>query len=95
MDLVKELDLENFTEEEKNQVLAKFTDSLLKRLLLRVYSQLNEADQKTLDGLNSAGSPEKLEEFLSAKVPDLDQLRDEETRGLVEEMKAFVAETKS
>ena len=34
MDLIKELGLENFTEEEKNEVLVQLTDSLLKRLML-------------------------------------------------------------
>ena len=89
MDLVKELNLDKFTEEEKNEVLAQLADSLLKRLMLRVYDKLNEGDQQELDKLTKGGNVEKVNEFLTSKVPDLEQIKEDEMRGLVEEMKDF------
>lgn len=90
MDLVKELNLDKFTEEEKNEVLTQLVDSLLKRLILRVYDKLNESDQKEFDELSKNGNVEKINEFLASKIPDLDQIREEELKGLVEEMKDFI-----
>ena len=94
MDLVKELNLDKFTEEEKNEVLAQLADSLLKRLMLRVYDKLNEGDQQELDKLTKGGNVEKVNEFLTSKVPDLEQIKEDEMRGLVEEMKDFLQTSK-
>lgn len=94
MDLIKELGLENFNEEERNEILVQFTDSLLKRLMARVYGNLNSADQKEFEKLSDAKDQAGIEKFLSEKVPGLDQIRDEELRGLVEEMKEFMKTAK-
>ena len=90
MDLVQELNLQDFTEEEKNQVLAQFTDSLLKRLILRVYDKFSADEQQEFDRLANGDDSEKVNQFLSEKIPDLDEIRNEEMKGLVEEMKSFI-----
>ena len=94
MDLVKELGIENFSEDQKNELLMQFTDSLLKRLIVRVYEKLNKDDQDEFDKLSKEGSVEKINKFLSEKVPDLRELREEEMNSLLEEMKNFVKSTK-
>lgn len=94
MDLNKELGLENFTEEEKNEVLAQLTDSLLKRLMARVYGNLSPEDQKAFEKLADSKDQLAIEKFLSEKVPNLDQIRNDELRGLVEEMKDFMKTAK-
>lgn len=90
MDLSKELGLENFTEEEKNELLAQFTESLLKRLVVRVYEKLNKEEQAEFDKLAEGGDSGKINEFLTEKVPDMNQVRDEEVAGLLEEMREFI-----
>lgn len=94
MDLAQELNLQDFTEEEKNQVLAQFTDSLLKRLILRVYGHFSKEEQEEFDRLADDGNSERVNQFLAEKFPDLDEIRNEEMRGLVEEMKAFIQASK-
>lgn len=94
MDLIQELNLKDFTEEEKNDLLVQFTDSLLKRLVVRVYDKLSSEDQQELDKLTAAGDQEKINQFLSAKVPDLDEIRDQEVSELKEEMKDFLSAAK-
>lgn len=94
MDLIKELGLENYTEEEKNEVLVQFTDSLLKRLMARVYGNLNPSDQMEFQKLADAKDQPGIERFLAAKISDLDQIREEEVRGLVEEMADFMKAAK-
>lgn len=94
MDLNKELGLENFTEEEKNEVLAQLTDSLLKRLMARVYGNLSAEDQKAFEKLADSKDQFAIEKFLSEKVPNLDQIRNDELKGLIEEMKDFMKTAK-
>lgn len=90
MDLIKELNIKNLSEEEKNEILVKFTDSLLKRLMLRVCDKLNKDEQKEFDKLSGEGDIGKINKFLGDKIPDLNQIRDEEVAGLVDELKDFV-----
>lgn len=94
MDLTKELGLENFTEEEKSELLAQFTDSLLKRLVVRVYSKLKREEQAEFDRLAESGDSEKINSFLAEKIPDMTQVRDEEVSALLAEMKEFIGTAK-
>ena len=89
MDLVKELKLENFSEEEKNRILAKFGESLVKRLVLRVYDKLNTSEQEEFDSVVKKGDAMEINEFLSDKIPDFEDIRDEEVKGLVESIQQF------
>ena len=93
-DITKELDLKDLTEEDRQKILVQVTDSLLKRLIIRVYDKLTEADQKEFDKLAEMGNAEKVDEFLRTKVPDLDEIRDEELEGLISEMKDLLATAK-
>lgn len=93
-DIAKELGLENLNEEDKSKILIQITDSLLKRLVIRVYDRLIPEDQKEFDKLVEIGNAAKVDEFLRAKLPDLDEVRNEEMEGLVREMKDFLAAAK-
>ncbi len=93
-DIAKELGLENLNEEDKSKILIQITDSLLKRLVIRVYDRLILEDQKEFDKLVEIGNAAKVDEFLRAKLPDLDEVRNEEMEGLVREMKDFLAAAK-
>lgn len=93
-DVIKELGLEHLTQEEKDQVLVQLTDSLLKRLILRVYDKLAPEGQKEFDALAESGDGEKINDFLRKKVPDLDEIRDEELEGLKAELADFLAAVK-
>lgn len=93
-DISKELGLENLTEAERQTILIQFTESLLKRLILKIHDKLNEADQKEFQKLAESGDAAKVDEFLRGKIPDLDEIRNEELESLVREMKDFVASAK-
>ena len=92
MNIIKELGLDTASEEEKNQILVKVTDSLLKRLLVRAYEVLNETDRAEFERLTTAGDQAAIEVFLKTKLPNLDQVRDEEMQNLIAEMKTFISE---
>jgi hypothetical protein len=82
--------LKNLTEEEKKEVLVQAADSLAKRLIVRVYDHLVESDQVAFDEISETGDPEKIEEFLKLKVPNLESIRDEELDILLQEMREFI-----
>ena len=89
--IIKLLGLEHLTQEEKDAVLVQITDSLLQRLVVRVYHKLTPELQKEFDMLGDAGDQEKIDSFLRAHVPDLDEIRDEELDALIAGMKEFLA----
>ncbi|MFA6354550.1 MAG: DUF5663 domain-containing protein [Candidatus Paceibacterota bacterium] len=91
-DIDKKLEpiLASLSEDEKKEVIAQIGESLMKRLIIRIYDHLNETDQKILDELNETADPEKINEFFKLKVPDLESIRDEELETLISEMKEFI-----
>lgn len=93
-DITRELGLENLNEEDKSKIIIQITDSLLKRLVVRVYDKLIPEDQKEFDKLIEIGNAAKVDEFLRTKIPDLDEVRDEEMEGLIREMKDFLTAAK-
>ena len=91
--LNKELGLENLSQEEKEKIIARFGESLLKRIIFRIFQLLSEQDRKTLEALQG-GDEEKINKFLSEKVPDLEKIREEESVELMNDFKGFIKETK-
>lgn len=93
-EISKELGLENLNEADRQKILIQFTESLLKRLILKIHNRLGEADQKEFEKLAGAGDAAKVDEFLRGKIPDLDEVRNEELDNLIKEMKDFLASAK-
>ncbi len=90
-DIITQLGLESLSQEEQNEILSQFTDSLLKRLVVRVYDRLNDQDQATFDQVTESGDQAQVESFLKTKIPNLEEIREEETSGLIQEMKDFLS----
>ncbi len=88
-DLIKKLGLESATTEEKNKILIKLTDSLLKRLMVRVHQHLNEEQKAEFEKLVAAGDEKRLNDFLLLCIPNLDEIREEELNGLIAELENF------
>lgn len=91
--LNKELGLENLSQEEKEKIIARFGESLLKRIMFRTFQILSEQDRKTLEALQGGGE-EKINQFLTEKIPDLDKIKEEESISLMNDFKEFIKETK-
>lgn len=93
-EITKELGLENLNEEDRQKILIQFTESILKRLILKIHDRLGEADQKEFQKLAESGDAAKVDEFLRSKIPDLDEIRNEELENLIKETKDFLAAAK-
>ena len=91
--LNKELGLENLSQEEKEKIITRFGESLLKRIIFRVFQLLSEQDRKSLEALQG-GDEEKINKFLTEKIPNLEKIREEELMSLMDDFKEFIKETK-
>ncbi|MDO8443254.1 MAG: hypothetical protein Q7S81_03315, partial [bacterium] len=107
--LNKELGLENLSQEEKEKIISRFGESLLKRMIFRIFKLLSEQDRKNLEALQGgepadapsspkasdgrskamAGKEEKINKFLTEKVPNLENIKEEELNLLINDFKEF------
>lgn len=85
-DIFKELGLENISENEKVELLLEMAKTVQMRISDRVINQLTEADQKKLDELMAKNDDIAIDEFLTAKVPNIDDIAMEELVKFKQEM---------
>jgi len=87
--LNKELGFETLPQEEKEKMISRFGESLLKRIILRVFQVLSEQDRKTLEALQ--GRDEKdINKFLTEKVSNLEKIKEEESAALTKDFQEFM-----
>ncbi len=91
--LNKELSLENMPQEEKEKIITRFGESLLKRIMFRVFQLLSKQDKKNLE-LLQGGDEKKINKFLTEKISDLEKIREEEMALLMNDFREFVGEMK-
>ncbi|MCL5017566.1 MAG: hypothetical protein M1155_02830 [Patescibacteria group bacterium] len=97
MDLAQELknslNLEKLSQSEQEEIISDFGETLLKRIILRIYEVLSEQDKKDLEIL-TGGDEEKINEFLKNKVSNIEQIRNEELSALISDFKEFAKDIK-
>src|SRR6266481_6442844 len=93
-DLITKLGLEHLSTEDKDKILVQIAVSLSQRLVVRVYDRLLEPDREIFDKLTEQGTPDEINSFLTEKIPDLDEIRDEEVEGIIEELDDFLTEAR-
>ena len=77
-DLIKELGIDQLPTERQEEILTAMTEALLKRITLRVLENLDEKQREEFDAVASANETEKVTEFLARKVPNYEQLIQDE-----------------
>lgn len=86
-DIIKELGLEGLSEEKQTELLTTMTESVLKRITVRVLEQLSEEDKKEFDRVRETADPDKISEFLRAKIDNYDKMVEEVIKEFKEEIK--------
>ena len=89
--IIDELGLGELPEERKTALLGQITESLLKRILVRVLSDLSEADRDTFAAVQETGDPEKINTFLTEKIPNYEAMLQEIIAEFKTEMKDTVS----
>lgn len=88
--IVQELGLEGLPEKTQIELLTMMTESLLKRITVRILEQLPESEKEEFDRVREGEDMEKINTFLQEKVPNYDQMLQEILAEFKEEMKAHI-----
>lgn len=94
IDLIKEFELENLPEESREKLLQTMTESLLKRLTLRILEELPEEAREEFEKVRDEENPEKTEAFLRSNLEDYDGLAENTVMEFKQEMKGYVEDLK-
>jgi len=90
--LNKELSLDKLSKTDRENIIARFGETLLKRIIFSILKLLSEDDRKELEMLG--GDEAKINKFLTEKIHDIDKIREEEANLLMHDFKEFVEATK-
>jgi hypothetical protein len=84
--IIVELGLQELAEDRKIDLLGKMSDLIQKRVLLRAIKSLSVTEKEDFDKLLGKNNPQELYRFLISKVPNIDQITDEEVIAFKEEV---------
>lgn len=76
--IIVELGLQELSENRKLELLSKMSNLIQKRVLLRVIKSLSVVDRQEFDKLLGKENEQEIYRFLIAKVPNIEQITDEE-----------------
>jgi hypothetical protein len=85
--LLEELGIADLPEEQRNELMAKMTEAIIKRILLEVLEKMTEADKTVYEKMiDRDASPEEMDAFIREKIPDYDKIAEKAVKELKEEM---------
>jgi hypothetical protein len=84
--IIVELGLQDLPEDRKFQLLSQMSELIQKRVLLSTIRSLAVADKQVFDGLLGKGNEQEIYQFLISKVPNIEQITDEEVIRFKEEI---------
>ena len=84
------LGIEGLSDEEKASFLAKAGELLQKRILLRIIASMDEKGQEEFEMfLEEESNQEKINQYLEKKVPNLEEIIEEETEAVRKDLSEF------
>tara|TARA_Y100000294_G_scaffold144193_1_gene139071 strand:+ start:377 stop:697 length:321 start_codon:yes stop_codon:yes gene_type:complete len=89
--IIKELGLEGLPEDKQIELLTTMTESVLKRITIKVLELLSEEDKKEFDQVRETNDPDKISEFLKDKIDNYDEMVEDVIKEFKEEMKSTMA----
>ncbi|MFP4022255.1 MAG: DUF5663 domain-containing protein [Candidatus Paceibacterota bacterium] len=93
-DLLEEFDLKNLPEEAQSRILQAMTETLLKKITLRVLEELSEEERDEFEKVREQEDAEKTENFLREKLPNYDEILEEVVSDFKKEMKENIEDIK-
>ncbi|PIR58075.1 MAG: hypothetical protein COU71_00560 [Parcubacteria group bacterium CG10_big_fil_rev_8_21_14_0_10_38_31] len=88
--LIEELGLSSLSDENKDIVISKFGENLLKRVTAIALSKLPEEARAEFESLSQEGDNDKMHNFLKAKIPEVEELIQTEIKEGIAEFKNIV-----
>jgi len=87
-DIIRELGLENLTEDKQKELIEKMTETLFSRIYTETLERLNDTDKEIyFEMIDKKASPEEFDKFLLEKIPDYEQMVQKTIDSFKEEMK--------
>ncbi len=84
--IIVELGLQELSDERKIELLSKMSDLIQKRVLLKVIQSLSVADKEEFNRLLGKENDQETYRFLIAKVPNIEEITEEEVGKFKEEI---------
>jgi succinate dehydrogenase flavin-adding protein (antitoxin of CptAB toxin-antitoxin module) len=81
-----ELGLQDLAKDRKLDLLSKMSDLIQKRVLLRAIKSLSVAEKEEFDKLLGKDNAQDVYRYLISKVPNIDQITDEEVIAFKDEV---------
>lgn len=73
--IIDELGLSDLPEEQKEELMLKMTEAVLKRIFLETMEKLSEKEQEEYSKMiDESATPKRLEEFLREKIAGYDEM---------------------
>ncbi len=94
IDLLEEFDLKDLPEETQTQIIQSMTESLLKRITLRILEELSEEERDEFEKVRESNDADKTEEFLREKISNYDEIVEGVAKDFKEEMDGYLKELK-
>lgn len=94
IDILEEFDLKDLPEESQTQIIQAMTESLLKRITLRIFEELSEEETEEFEKVRESNDADKVESFLREKISNYDEMVEEVSGEFKEEMKSHLKELK-
>ncbi len=94
-DIVTALGLNDLPEETRDELIAKMTEVVIKRLLLNIFEKLSEDSVEEFGKLQTSGDAEAMEAFLKEKIEDYDGLVQKTVSDFITEVKGTIETLKS
>lgn len=87
--IIEEFGLEDLPEGKQAELLTTMTESVLKRITIKILEQLSDDDRGEFNKLRETDEPDKIVEFLREKISDYDQM----VEGVIQEFKEGIKTT--
>ncbi|MEA3292895.1 MAG: DUF5663 domain-containing protein [Patescibacteria group bacterium] len=92
--IIEEFGLNDLPEEKQTELLTMMTESLLKRITIKVLEQLSKKDKKEFDSVRETSDPDEINKFLKSKIDNYDEMVEETVKEFKEEMKTTIERLK-
>ena len=90
--IIDELGISDLPVDAQDRIISQFTENLVKSIALAIMERLPEDKRGEFEKLSEAGEQEKINQFLTAQIPDYQNLVQNEVNSAKEEFKKMVNE---
>jgi hypothetical protein len=86
--LIAELGLERMSQEKQEELLGQMTEAVIQRIVMESMQKLSDADRESYSKMIDEGAdPEKIDDFLTSRIPDYPDVVERIIGEFKEEMK--------